>query len=180
MNKLVLNNLCRSLMLGCIYLVIMPTVINLVSRAKAGYIPVSVATLFTVLMIAYHFYILSKSLSHELAMKTAFFWGGLSGIVLTVAGRSGLAVAHLIWASDKTIETIINIFISSWWLYFSLALFGSFCMLIAPFFRIVLHKDLFRNSRPSPFLLKYSPSSLFHKYILHKNTSNSKDDGFKA
>lgn len=116
----------RSLLVSVILLLIVPTVINLIVRGD--YVPISVATLFTILEIPRHVYTL-YSLSYEQPITNSLMSGGISGIILALAGRAGIAISRLVWASG-TSETMLGVFINSWWLYLAMGLFGMFCMLV--------------------------------------------------
>jgi hypothetical protein len=142
---------------------------------KGEYLLIRAVTIFVLWAIPLHCYMLF--VLYEQSFKLSVLTGFFSGTVLTLAARMGLALSYLLLASDRKLGTLINIFGDSWQIYLWMGLLGIVCMLVDPFFRIVLHKDLFRNPKPSLFWTKYSPSALFFKLVLHKDLyeRNNKD-----
>lgn len=143
---------------------------------KGEYLPICAVTIFIVpLAIIQHclmLFVLCEQ-SFKLSILTGFF----SGIFLALAVRIVLALNYLLWSSDRNTEALFNIFGDYGQIYLWMGLLGIVCMLIDPFFRVVLHKDLFRSRKPSVFWMRYSPTTLFYRFVLRKDLSkrNNKD-----
>lgn len=140
MNRQV-NYCCRALSANGLFLILIPTIIFFFARQRVSNFPLSVATLFTILAIADHAYILSKRLPCEWMIKKSILLGLFFGIVLALAGRAGLVLSHFIWASDKNFGNVFNIFTDSWWLYVCLGMFGAFSMSIKPLLEGLKQRD---------------------------------------
>ena len=145
---------------------------------KGEYLPIQTMTIFIVsLAMIQHCLMLFKLEKSEQSFKMSILKGFFSGTILALAVRVGLALNYLLWSSNREIRTLIAIFGNSWQIYLWMGLLGIVCMLVDPFFRIVLHKDLFRNQKPSFFWMKYSPFVLFFKFVLRKDISKRNDTG---
>ncbi len=141
---------------------------------KGEYLPIfQFATMFFVpLFLLQHCYLLFAAEKSEQSFKLSILTGSFSGIVMTLAARVGLVLNYFLWSPDKKMLTLIRIFVDFWQLYLLMALFGILCMSIEPFFRIVLHKELFKNPKPpSRFWTKYSPSALIMRFVFRKDLS---------
>jgi len=172
MNNLTARAYFKSMLITLVVMIMMivcAIVGNVARGHKVEYQSIQAITILVSLMIPYHcctLFMMEKcKLSFGLSIVTGFF----SGIILTLAARTGLALSFLLLSSDRNMGTVIHIFSGFWHLYLWMALLGIVCMLIEPFFRIVLHRDLFRPQKSSSFLVKYLPSTLFYKYVLRKD-----------
>lgn len=159
----------KSMLLGSVMMVVSAMVGNVAYGHKVEYQPIQAITILVSLMILYQRQILFMLEKCKLSFKLSILTGVFSGIILTLAARTGLALSFLLLSSNRSMRTVIHIFSGFWHLYLWMALLGIVCMLIEPFFRIVLHRDLFRSRKSSSFLAKYLPSTLFYKYVLRKD-----------
>lgn len=176
MNKLRPRAYLKSLLIDSTFLIILLMVFVICYGYKGDYLFIFRATnifimIFMPLMLWQQCRFLCIVEKYRLSFKLSIVMGLFSGIVFTFAVKVGQALNYLLWASNKTTGTLIHIFVDFWQIYLWMGLLGIVCMSIEPFFRIVLHKDLFNNPRQSPFWMKYLPSALFSRFILRKDLS---------
>jgi|GEM_PF-6259195 len=180
MNKLRPRAYLKSLLIDSTFLIILLMVFVICYGYKGDYLFIFQATnifiiIFVPLMLWQQCRFLYVVEKYRLSFKLAIVMGLFSGIVLAFAVKIGQALNYLLWASNKTTETLIHIFVDFWQIYLWMGLLGIICMSIEPFFRIVLHKDLFNTPIFPVFWRKYSPSALFYRYILHKDLYKQDD-----
>ena len=170
MNNLTARAYFKSMLFPSVFLTFFAIVTNIEKGCKVEDQPIltQLITIMVSLMILQHCDILFTFEECKQSFKLSIVTGFSSGIILTLVARTGLAFSFLLLSSDRNMATLIHIFIGSWQLYLWMALLGIVGMLIDPFFRVVLHKDIFRHRKPSSFYMKYSPSALIYKYVLRK------------
>ncbi len=159
----------KSILFTSILMTVFAIFENIFLGHKVEYQPIQGITIMVSFMIPYQCCILFMLEKCELSFMLSILTGFFSGIALTLAARIGLALSFLLLSSDRNMGTVIHIFSGFWHLYLWMALLGIVCMLIEPFFRVVLHRDLFRPSKSSSFIVKYFPSTLFYRYVLRKD-----------
>ena len=171
MNNLTTRVYFKTLFSTSMLLIILSILQAIIYRYEIDSVIIKAATIWVVLFVPYHSWLLLFSWKQcKQSFKLSIFTGFLSGVILVLVVRMVLAIYYLLWwRSGSKIETLNSIFCDFWQIYLWIGLWGSICMAIDPFFRIVFHKDLFRNSKQSSFWTKYSPSALIEKYIFRKD-----------
>ena len=162
----------KSILGASILMTVFAMLTNIREGCKVELQPIMIqaVTIFVPLMIVFHCYTLFALEKCKQSFRLSILTGFFSGIILTLVARTGLALSFLLLSSDRNMGTVIHIFSGFWQLYLWMALLGIVCMLVDPFFRVVLHRDLFRYQKPSSFRMKYSPSALFYKYVLRRKS----------
>jgi hypothetical protein len=172
MNNLTARAHFKSILVASIIMTAFAMVTNIRAGCKVELQPgmIQAVTIFVPLMIVFHCWIALPLEKCKQSFRLAILTGFFSGIILTLVARTGQALSFLLLSSHRNLVTMIHIFSGFRQLYLWMALLGIVCMLVEPFFRVVLHRDLFRYEKPSSFRMKYSPMALFYKYVLRRKS----------